>query len=236
MKLPGLMMLWIGFSLSPAQAGPRLIFEVQGFMRYRAGLVGSDYNLYVNVEPTSVRGVDTVLHNGVTRNFFPGGRFLFGAGPIAPGVGWSNDPTAWQFWQFNLHGLNEVRMLGGLDMDNDGLSDARDIAPNSNIFGGEFAAPVWVFTDAGCCYDLVGSFLGSPNSQLISFYGFNNDYGWRGRLTLHHSGLGVLPPDAFELHGSVGFVELEYVPEPQAVWLLLLPSALVALKLARRLA
>ena len=230
MKLSCSVMLWIGFAVTPALAGPRLIFEVQGFMRYRAGFQGLDYNLYVNVEPTSVQGVDTVLHNGVTRNFFPGGRFLFGAGPIIPGAGWSDDPAS---WQFNLHGLNEVRMSGGVDLDNDGLADAGDIAPNSNIFEGEFAAPVRVLTDAGCCYDLVSFFSGRPNSQLTSFFG-HNDYGWRGSIFLHHPGLGVLPPDAFELRGSVGFIELEYVPEPRAVWLLLLPGALVALRMARR--
>jgi len=229
MKPPGLVVLWIGLSLTPAQAGPRLVFEVQGFMRYRAGLQGLDYNLYVNVEPTSVRGVGTALNDGVVRSFFPGGRFLFGAGPIIPGAGWSDDPAS---WRFNLHGLNEVRMLGGVDLDDNGMQDAGDIAPNSNIFEGEFTAPVWVFTDAGCCYDVLAPFVGRPNSLLASFYGYN-DYGWKGSLVLHHSGLGVPPPSAFELHGSYGFVELEYVPEPHAIWLLL-PCALVALRMARR--
>jgi hypothetical protein len=168
--------------------------------------------------------------------------FLSGTGvSYTPGINPANPSSAGSTHTFASGGA--VSIVGGVDLNDNGVLDGGDIAAGSTLLSGYFTnSPTVVALGTGSGLGdfrvAAGLFLNNQN-PLLNMYFFGNpltNY-WSGTMSLtfmrNHTGVvGGIP--TFTTHQITdGFVRNEY-PEPGSVLLFSTVAGLLALGVARR--
>jgi hypothetical protein len=133
-----------------------LIAPTSGSIKFAGGtapLIGA------NIDVDSIVGLGTPLHSGATgqRNCI-GCVLSFTTGPATAGT-----------WNFGPGGT--IRLVGGVDLNNNAILDGSDIAAGTTLLSGSFSGTAVVLAFGGGFRIVGAGFIDYKNSALAAFYG-----------------------------------------------------------------
>jgi hypothetical protein len=100
-------------------------------------------------------------------------------------TGTNTSDTSGNSWNFGDTG-STIKIVGGFDLNHNGVLDGGDIQPGTTLLSGVFSSPISVTTPNLAKPDLLfnaGTILNVVNTQLAGYYGVGPGYTWTGNYS-----------------------------------------------------
>jgi len=212
-------LLWAGSAFADPILDFGVVAPTPGTVSYAGGvspLVGT------SIQVDNVIGLSTPLNNGTLRNLFSAVlNFTTGA---------SNGP-----WSWGGGPSTSITLVGGVDLNNNGIFDAGDIPPGTTLFTGTFGSAAVAPTSASTFKVSIGSFTDTKDRSLLAFFGLPTTVPYNGSFNLSFMTVGSVAASSSFTSSTVLSGDIVNTPTPEPGTLVLLGSGLLgALAIARR--